>query len=175
MSQVMCLRNQHLHDPSLGHCPACASEDLELGKTRGFYEPTPTPIAATEDSTSKTTPYYGDMEVTPVVGWVACIAGPDKGRDWRLIAGPNFIGRGTATNVTLTGDKKVSRERHAIIRFEPLHQVFSLLPGDAHGLVYLNGADVMVPTKLAAHDRIALGASMLVFVPLAGEHFRWEF
>lgn len=174
MSQVMCPRNQHLYDPAQGHCPACESEALELSKTRGFYEPTPTRIAPSEDASGKTIGVYGNLEVAPVVGWVACIVGPDKGRDWRLAAGSNFIGRDAAMAVALTGDKKVSRARHAIIRFEPVQQVFSLLPGDAHGLVYLNGADVMVPTRLATHDRIEIGVSTLVFVPLAGEKFRWE-
>lgn len=174
MSQVMCPRNQHLYDPSQGHCPACASEDLELSKTRAFYEPTPTRQAPVDDAGGQTTGYYGDLEVTPVVGWVACIAGPDKGRDWRLVAGSNFIGRSPSMTVVLVGDTKVSRERHAIIRFEPVHQVFSLLPGAAHGLVYLNDNDVMVPMPLAAHDRIVLGASTLMFVPLAGERFRWD-
>lgn len=175
MSQVMCDRNQHLYDPSQGRCPACESEDLELSKTRAFYEPIPTRQAPADDSIHKTTAYYGDLEVTPVVGWVACVGGPDKGRDWRLVAGSNFVGRAPSMAVALGSDKKVSSERHAIIRFEPVHQVFSLLPGDAHGLVYLNGVDVMVPSPLAAHDRIELGASTLVFVPLAGEKFRWEF
>ena len=29
----------------------------------------------------------------PVVGWLVCIAGPDKGRDYRIHSERNFLGR----------------------------------------------------------------------------------
>lgn len=109
----------------------------------------------------------------PVVGWVVCIEGPDKGCDWRLVGGRNAIGRGEGMPVQLAGDPAVSRERHAVISFDPRRRSFTLAPGDGSGLVYCNGREVVVPQPLMGGDRIELGASTLLFVPLVGESFAW--
>ena len=109
-----------------------------------------------------------------MVGWLACVAGPDRGRDWRLVSGRNAIGRADGMPVQLSGDPKVSRDRHAVVSFDPRRAAFTLAPGDGQGLVYLNGQEVLVGTPLAAHERIELGDSVLVFVPLVGERFAWE-
>lgn len=175
MPQVQCARN-HYYDTNEGACPHCRSEDAELGKTRAYYEPSPTMPMPTGTDSNKTVGIYShiDAQVDPVVGWVVCTSGGDKGRDWRLVAGKNLIGRDAAMQVALTGDTTVSRERHAIISFEPRRKVFSLLPGDSRGLVYHNGDEVMAPVILAAHDRIELGKSTLVFLPFAGDSFGWD-
>ena len=41
-------------------------------------------------------------EENPVCGWVVCVAGPRKGKDYRVMAGKNFVGR--AKNI---GNKQV--------------------------------------------------------------------
>lgn len=121
MRQLQCARF-HLYNAPEGRdpgCPTCATEDAELAKTRAFYEPVPTRAAPVAGSDGKTVGFYGHLEtkVEPVVGWVACVAGPDKGRDWRLVEGRNAIGRADGMAVALTGDSGVSRERHAVISF----------------------------------------------------------
>lgn len=177
MRQYQCARNNHVYmgpddrDPG---CSICAAEDAELTKTRPFYEPSPTVAMANADD-GKTQGFYSHLEtaVVPVVGWLVCVEGPDKGRDWRLVANKNAIGRSPQMPVALTGDNAVSRERHAVISFEPRRQVFTLLPGDGSGLVYRNGEEVLTPVVLEAHDRIELGKSTLLFVPLSGPKFSW--
>ena len=74
----------------------------------------------------------------------------------------------------LAGDPAVSRDRHAVISFDPRRRSFSLAPGDGPGLVYRNGQEVVMPVTLAAHDRIEVGGSTLLFVPLVGPRFSWE-
>ena len=61
-----------------------------------------------------------------------------------------------------------------MISFDPRRGSFSLAPGDGSALVYCNGQEVLVPVALAPFDRIELGASTLLFVPLVGERFSWE-
>jgi hypothetical protein len=112
--------------------------------------------------------------VEPVVGWLVCVAGPDKGADWRLVSGRNAIGRGEGMAVRLASDLGVSRDRHAVISFDPRRGSFTLTPGERQGLVYCNGREVLVPEVLAPHDRIELGASTLFFMPLVGKHFSWS-
>ena len=105
--------------------------------------------------------------VEPAVGWLMCTSGPDRGRDFRLVAGANAIGRGDEMPVRLAGDSAVQRAQHAVVDFDAVRRVFVLRPGDNRGLVYLNGVELKAATPMAAQDRIELGSSTLVFVPLA--------
>ena len=105
--------------------------------------------------------------VEPAVGWLMCTHGPDRGRDFRLVAGANAIGRGDEMPVRLAGDSAVQRQQHAVVDFDAVRGVFVLRPGDNRGLVYLNGAELKAATPLNAQDRIELGTSTLVFVPLS--------
>lgn len=135
----------------------------------------PAPTAGPGFAPGRTVGVYAHLGAAaePVVGWVVCIEGPDKGCDWRLVGGRNAIGRGEDMPVRLAGDPAVSRERHAVISFDPRRRSFTLAPGDGTGLVYCNGHEVVVPQPLMASDRIELGASTLLFVPLVGELFAW--
>jgi len=115
----------------------------------------------------------GEPSPDPIVGWLVCVEGPDRGRDFRIKAQKNFIGRSTSMDICIAGDPRISRENHAIVAFEPRSAQFRLYPGDARGLVYLNGNMVDVPVVLQPFDSIELGDSHLVFVPFCGENFRW--
>ncbi len=115
----------------------------------------------------------GRADVEPVVGWLVVASGPARGRDFRLLAGRTTLGRDARMDVALPFDPQVSRERHALVSYDPRANVFRLVPGDGSGLVYLNGTAVDVPTTLAAHDRIEVGQTTLVFVPLCTEAFQW--
>lgn len=112
--------------------------------------------------------------IDPVVGWLVCTDGPDRGADYRLHSERNFVGRGENSDVRIAGDKTVSRENHLSISFDPKKDSFRLLPGDSRGLVYLNGEELVSPVPLAAADRIELGETTLLFVPLCGSGFRWD-
>jgi hypothetical protein len=110
----------------------------------------------------------------PVVGWLVCLAGPDRGRDFRLHAEKNFIGRSPAMDVCVAGDDAVSRERHALVIFDPKKQVFWAVPGDSSGLVYLNGDIVHAPTQMQQEDVLEVGRTKLVLIPFCGEKYNWS-
>ena len=189
MIQHQCPRFHLYHAPAGddGGCPVCAAQDAELSKTRGVWQAadagldadiTRDPVPPPADTTATTPPTIGayahlGTQIEPVVGWLACIDGPDKGQDWRLVSGRNAIGRGEGMPVRLATDHSVSRERHAVLSFDPRRGSFTLAPGDGRGLVYCNGQEVLMPRPLAAFDRIEVGSSMLLFVPLVGERFTW--
>ena len=80
------------------------------------------------------------------------MAGPDRGRDYRIHAEKNFIGRSPAMDIAIAGDESVSREKHAAVAFDPKKAQFWLLPGEASGLLYLNDQLVNTPSALKARD-----------------------
>lgn len=127
------------------------------------------------ESENMTVHYYQRaLGTEPVVGWVVCVEGVHFGEDFKIKSGRNFIGRSGTMDISLSGDKAVSRERHAILTYDPKGNVFMIQPGDSSELCYLNGQLVLIPTQLKANDRILLGESELMFVPFCSESFTWE-
>lgn len=115
-----------------------------------------------------------EKDVVPVVGWLICIKGNNIGRDYRLVSGRNFVGRGNDMDVCLKGDMSVSRNSHAIIVYDPKSNIFLAQPGTSKELFYINGDLVLSPIKLNAYDRISIGETELVFAPLCGSEFEWN-
>ncbi|HUA61768.1 MAG TPA: FHA domain-containing protein [Verrucomicrobiae bacterium] len=113
-------------------------------------------------------------EFDPVVGWLVCVKGSDRGRDYRILSQRNRIGRDTQMEICISGDRRISRDTHAIITYEPRNKQFWLSPGMARGVAYLNGQLVDAATPLQAYDTIELGETGLQFIPFCGERFQWK-
>lgn len=109
----------------------------------------------------------------PVVGWLVALTGSHKGKDFRLEAGRNCIGRGPDMDVALIGETSVSRDKHAIIVYEPVQNIFLAVPGDARELFYLNGKVVLTPQEIKKGDRLSVGQVELMFIPCCDEGFNW--
>lgn len=185
----------HYYDPEQhSSCPSCGIPELGIGKTSSRKKPVPSASAgrSSESEQANATRKQGKIYperaeegrtvgvfrkkigIDPVVGWLVCIAGPDRGRDYRLRAEKNFIGRSKAMHVCIQNDKSVSRENHAAVSFNVKNNTFKLHPGDSRGLAYLNNEDVDIPTPLKAYDVMEIGETRLMFVPFCGEHFQWS-
>ena len=127
----------------------------------------------------KTLPVTADMldgepeKVAPVVGWLVCTEGVNKGSDYRLHQGRNFIGRSLEMDVCLMGDNTVSRSSHAVVVYDPRGNVYLAQPGDSKELLYINDKLVLNTVELKAMDILSLGSTKLMFVPLCGEAFHW--
>ncbi|MBE5954085.1 MAG: FHA domain-containing protein [Lachnospiraceae bacterium] len=116
----------------------------------------------------------GNVKGEPVVGWLVCITGEDAGKSFVLKSGRNFIGRANSMDVVLGSDKSVSRDKHAIILYEPRKRAFLAQPGESRELFYVNDDVVLNTLQLNAYDKILIGATELLFVPFCGEFFAWE-
>ena len=114
------------------------------------------------------------MGFDPVVGWLACVAGPSKGKSYTVRGGINSIGRSERMDIVVTGDLKISAENHAKISYSEKNNRFNLLPGEGRNIVYLNDEEVFAPVPLHAYDVIDFGETKLLFVPLCGEKFSWK-
>jgi Inner membrane component of T3SS, cytoplasmic domain len=183
----------HFYDPAKHtSCPWC-TKPLDIsavavtpaaeGKTRPL-QPADAPSAPVAAASVPARPANAGRGVTrrldaqptgidPVVGWLVCIDGPEKGRDYRLHSERNFLGRSSSMDICIPGDESVSREKHAVITFEPKKRVFWLHPGDASGLVYRNDEMVHSPVELKADDVIEAGKTKLILVPFSSIKATW--
>ena len=101
-----------------------------------------------DDDDSVTIGFSGSSGKSEVVGWVVCIEGSDKGTGFPLKTGRNFIGRNANQDIVLAKDRTVSRDKHAIIVYEPRQRKFIVQPGDSRGLFYLNDEVVLGSKEL---------------------------
>lgn len=138
-------------------------------------QPTAPPRAVSVTESGKTIGIMqSQMGFDPVVGWLACVAGPSRGKSYTIRGGINSIGRSDRMDITITGDMKLSAENHAKISYSERNNRFNLIPGDGRNIIYLNGEEVFAATPLKAYDLIDFGETKLLFVPLCGERFTWE-
>lgn len=134
------------------------------------------PIVSDDD---RTLPVTADMldgmaeKPAPVVGWLVCTDGVNKGSDYRLHQGRNFIGRSPEMDVCILGDNTVSRSSHAIVVYDPRSNVYLAQPGSSKELFYVNDKLVLNPVELKTMDLLNIGDTKLMFVPLCGEQFHW--
>lgn len=175
-------------------CPYCGVMDLDISPTiPKRNEPTFAPtdasgktVAAPSAPKSSPAPAKPDIGSTvgifkkqsggmdPVCGWLVCIAGADKGHDYRIKSQRNFIGRDAGMDISIPGDDTISREKHAVISYDPKTNSFRLAPGDGRGMTYLNDQPVDMPTVLKAFDKIEIGQSQFLFVPFCSDTFTWS-
>ena len=152
---------------------AVPMQDMEdTDHTVAFYDE----IFAPQESSSVVSPVRPaniPSVSTPCVGWLVVTQGMHLGQDFRLKVGKNFIGRDSQMDIVLDGDKSVSRNRHAIVVYEPKQHLYLVQPGESSELVYLNDNIVLNPMKLSAYDVITVGDVNLLFMPLCGEKFNW--
>ena len=175
----------HFYDSAKhGSCPWCAlPQDVGGGeqKTRPVGPPplpqtpgiNPPPVAPRPGATMRVGQEASPSRKEPVVGWLVCLAGPDRGKDYRLHPEKNFLGRAPHMDVAIESDATVSREKHGVVVFDPKKKSFWVLPGEASGLVYLNGEMVSAPAQMKADDVIELGQTRLVLVPFCGDKYNW--
>lgn len=122
------------------------------------------------------TRYVGsdNASTAPVVGWLVVIDGAGRGNSLAISAGQNPIGRGRDQRLCLDfGDKTISRERHAIVAYEPVSRRFYLQAGDGRGLTYVNKDVVLASVELNGGEVITVGDTQLRFVAFCGPQFSW--
>lgn len=109
----------------------------------------------------------------PVAGWLVVMDGAARGRDLRLGEGRTLLGADAAGQpATLSTDAPLSA-RLAQLVYDPADGSFTLLPGTAQELAYLEDKAVLEPRTLTGGEKLRLLGHTLTFVPFCGS-FRWE-
>lgn len=119
----------------------------------------------------------GESIVYPVVGWLVCVKGEEKGKSFNLRNGRNKIGRSELMDVKLLREATVSRTVQASIIYDSKERVFSIVPGESNGLCYVNGSALYERVVLQSYDEIQFGdteENKYLFVAFCGEKFNWD-
>lgn len=110
----------------------------------------------------------------PVVGWLVCKKGEYFGQSFNLKSGRNFVGRASQMDVCLLKEPSVSRDRHAVIIYEPVGRMFLAQAGDSRELFYVNDNVVLENVELKPYDVISVGKVDLIFIPCCTKEFSWD-
>lgn len=203
MNLVQC-KNGHFYDESrYDSCPHCAGDipgdsnvtmplqnagnsDVTVPLTSASSSDVTSPLTASlQNAINSATGIAGADEKTvsfykralgsePVTGWLVCIEGEHFGEDFRLKSGRNFIGRGADMDVVIAKDNAVSRDKHAIVVYEPKGNQFIIMPGESKELCYLNDEVVLSTGAIKANDVLTVGDTKLMFIPCCGPAFNWD-
>lgn len=198
MAITRCPNGHYYDDAKFSRCPHCSSfgaagapdETVGIpsvgasGLFAGDDEKTVSKFPASGADDEKTERFGGDefektigimkgaLKTNPVVGWLVCIEGPEKGRDYRIHSGRNFIGRTWKMDINIVDDRSVSRDNHASVVFEPYSCEFMIVNGESVK-TYLNGIPVTEPMHLAEGDKIGIGDSVYDFVAYCKGDRKW--
>jgi hypothetical protein len=149
---------------------------------------TPTPIAPPPSASLRDAPDsghtrilgyesvgYENVRADPVVGWLVVLDGPGKGNFRPVFKGSNTIGRSGSQRVPIDfGDDAISSEKQAFLTYDERKRSYQLVPNlERPNLVYHNDAALTSNVDLKHHDKVMLGRTTLLFVPLCGPDFDW--
>lgn len=185
MAHKRCPSGIHVYDADKHtFCPFCmppAPSPDDRVKTGGGTIPPVSPAPASPNKSSKTTVIIGGggasapaVSMEQAVGWLVVINGKGRGRDLRIPPGQSKIGREQGDIVLNFGDTSISRDKHAMLAYDPQENIFFISCGDGRNPTKVNGKMLMNTKVLNPFDRIRFGNTDLLFVPLCGDHFNWE-
>ena len=185
MPVSQCVNGHYYDSEKFSACPHCeetpnaAPKPNEESKTVAMYSADIFSSAkiqirdASAEKGDKTIAFYqSEMNMDPVVGWLVCVEGKERGRDYRLHSGRNFIGRALRMDVMLADDDQITRENHCSVVYDKKGNTFSLVPGEGTN-TYINGELLADPAPIADDDVIRLGATELVFNAFCKGERKW--
>ena len=104
----------------------------------------------------------------PPLGWLVSLNGPACGQDFTLRSGATRLG--TVAGAVLRDSDEVA---DALITYDGNRNRFLLRARPGRSPAYWNNSPLVAAAELQAGDRISIGGTTLVFVPLTGNEFRW--
>jgi hypothetical protein len=193
MAQKRCPSGAHVYDADKHtFCPFCAAppspqpppvdavKTTFAGGGRAMPHDTPIPAQRLHKSGATTVVIGGGSGTSSpavaaeyVAGWLVVINGNGRGHDLRIPLGQSKVGRTRGDIVLNFGDTTISNEKHAMLAYDPDENIFFIAGGEGRNLVKVNGKTIMNRKVLNPFDRIRVGQTDLLFVPLCGDNFNW--
>ncbi|MBQ9211533.1 MAG: FHA domain-containing protein [Clostridia bacterium] len=172
----------HFYDSSVyNECPYCGDKSLnsanpnvvdreEIGATLPLNGAT----KSFPQDEGVTIPLDDNQEIRPVVGWLVCVEGPNRGRSYEIHNENNFIGRSETMDINIQGDQGISRDKPVIVTYDSHTRSFFCGFMNGRGVVRLNGTPLLSTTVLKQGDVIEISKTRLMFIPLSSESFDWD-
>lgn len=113
-------------------------------------------------------------EHRPTVGWLVCTREPRRGLDFPLHAGYNYIGSDPASDIFLPWEQSLGAESGGVLCYDEELRVFSFGPQGRAMPVRVGGKMIMDAVVIHPGDRLTVGGTPMLFVPLCGPDFSWE-
>ena len=114
------------------------------------------------------------QDLLPCVGWLVVVEGPNRGADYRIHTGYNYIGRNTG-DICIKGDDTISGEKDSSITYVHQTKSFWIAHEAGKNVLLVNNIPVIGGgMELHNYDIITIGTTKLVFLGLCGEKFSWE-
>lgn len=117
--------------------------------------------------------FFGMTATQPVTGWLICMNGSERGKDYHLHSGKNFVGRSTSMDIVLIDDKTISRDKHCSVTYDPKGNTFYVSAEEGNA-VYVNDVMLEEPLQIQEGDQIMIGETILLFIPFCKEGRTWE-
>ena len=141
-----CENGHYYDDEKFFRCPYCGINidledeiDSDQDKTVAIAD-----INYSEDDDDRTIMAEGKEEKRYfVTGWLVCVDGAEKGRDYRLHMGFNRIGRSYQMDICLEDDLAITRDNHCSVIYDDKNGQFLVKPS-VGTVTYLNGNYIYV-------------------------------
>ena len=169
MSIIKC-KNGHFFDKrKYEECPFCKNRCTDISR----MEETIWVNQIEQVDNDVTVGIYSDFKGNDfVTGWIVCVEGPDKGRDYRLHSGYNRIGRNMSLDINPVNDLKVSNACHCSIVYESRKNQFYFVP-ESGNISYLNNKLEETVQILKSGDCLQLGSSEFEFIAFCRGERKW--
>ena len=112
-------------------------------------------------------------ETAPIVGWLVCVEGPEKGKDFRVYQKLNMIGKSERAGIRLRDEAGLPFPIWARLAYSTDDNRCRISAISA-GHVLHNGKEIEEAVALSSGDRLVLGGCEYIFVALCGDSFRWD-
>lgn len=170
-----CENGHYYDDEKFFRCPYCGINidlkdeiDSDQDKTVAIAD-----INYSEDDDDRTIMAEGKEEKRYfVTGWLVCVDGAEKGRDYRLHMGFNRIGRSYQMDICLEDDLAITRDNHCSVIYDDKNGQFLVKPS-VGTVTYLNGNILLSAEIIKTGDRIRVGQSTLELVAFCNGEKKW--
>lgn len=168
-------RKGHFYDMDIyEQCPYCVIEQnngYEDDRTTGMPAEMPDLTRGHDFPCQEDKDGGTEQAFSPVVGWLVCVHGNERGRDYRIHEGWNFAGRSHTEDISIQ-DRYVSRRKHFSIVYEERKNQFMIVPGEGT-ITYLDGKLLTRAQMLTEDMTIYAGKSELMFRRFCRGEMKW--
>ncbi len=169
--------NGHFYDDNVfSSCPTCAvkyDNSPQVDPPKKVKKITISRRSVEEDD-NRTIAYHSEYTGNNyVTGWLICVEGAEKGRDYRLHFGFNRIGTSGTMDIRIAGDSKIAEKYHCAVVYDDKSNGFFICPGKGT-ITYLNDELLKKSHPLYKNDEIMIGESRFEFVPFCGGDKKWD-